>query len=217
MPPDWRIVREIPAPEGKLYTLAHDGEALWVRECESNEALRVSADDGAVLKRVKLPEGKNQGIGWWDEGLGVTQSDPKRLLKLDPETGAVTREVSLEKMDWINGFAQVDGELWVGDGFQGNVLRIDPDSPTEARPYILAGPCPIGLAAVPGGVWHFDVWAPAMMKTSLEGKTPHDGALLDWGEKPFEGRCNGLAWDGESLWALDAENGRICAIRKADP
>ena len=214
LPPDWTVVREIPAPEGQLYSLAHDGENLWVRECEADEALCLSTDDGRVLKRVKLPEGKNGGLGWWDGGLGVTQSDPKRLVRLDPDTGEVTREIGLDAMEWINGFTQANGEVWVGDGFMGNVLRIDSADPAKTRPYILGGPCPIGLAAEPDGVWHFDVWAPAMVKTSLEGKTEHDGILVDWGEKPFDGNVNGLAHDGEDLWALDAAGKRVCVIRR---
>ena len=216
LPLDWRVVREIPAPQGKLYTLTFDGANLWTRECESNEAVCLSPADGSVLKRLKLPEGENQGLGWWDGALGVTQSDPKRLLKLDPETGEVEVEVSVGTMDWINGFAQVNGELWVADGFQGNVLRLDAATPGEGRPYILGGPIPSDLAAAPDGVWHCDIWAPGIMKTSLEGRTPHDGNLVEWAEKPFDGQVNGLAHDGESLWALDAAGGRVCVIERAN-
>jgi hypothetical protein len=215
LPPDWRIVREIPAPGANLYTLTFDGENLWTRDCETDEAVRLSPADGGVLRRLKLPEGKNQGLGWWNGGLGVTQSDPKRLLKLNPETGEIIGEVPLEIMDWINGFAQVNGEVWVADGFQGNVLRLDAARPGEGRPYVLGGPIPADLAAVPDGVWHCDIWAPGIMKTSLEGRTPHDGHLIEWAEKPFDGRCDGLAWDGEDLWALDNTNKRVCIIERA--
>ncbi len=215
LPADWRVVREIPAPDGELYTLTFDGENLWTRDCETDEAIRLSSADGRVLRRLKLPEGKNQGLGWWDGGLGVTQSDPKRLLKLDPATGEMTGEVPLEMMDWINGLAQVNGEVWVADGFQGNVLRLDSAGPGEGRPYILGGPIPADLAAAPDGVWHCDIWAPGIMKTSLEGRTPHDGNLVEWAEKPFDGQVNGLAHDGQNLWALDNANKRICVIEKA--
>jgi hypothetical protein len=34
-------------------------------------------------------------------------------------------------------------------------------------------------------------------------------------EKPFEGRCNGIAHDGKHFWALDTRGKRICAIEKA--
>jgi len=36
------------------------------------------------------------------------------------------------------------------------------------------------------------------------------------GEKPFDGRCEGLAWDGKHLWALDNTGKRICVIEKAE-
>ena len=47
--------------------------------------------------------------------------------------------------------------------------------------------------------------------------------LLDYGEMPFTGPtdyfshpgpgyCDGLAWDGQNLWALDARNKRICSM-----
>ena len=65
------------------------------------------------------------------------------------------------------------------------------------------------LAATPEGVWHTDIFAPAIIKSDAEGK------LLDWGERPFDGHCAGLAWDGENLWALDGQNKRICVIEKA--
>ena len=209
LPADWQIVREIPAPEGELGTLAYDGERLWTRESEANEAIAISPKDGSIVRRVKLPDGKCVGVGWWDDGLGVTQADPKRLLKLDPATGEIERQVALEYADWVNGFAQVNGELWVADGFMGHAWRVDPAKAEKAPGQLLAGPCPADLAATADGVWHTDVWAPAIIKSDLEGK------LLDWGEKPFEGRCDGLAWDGEHLWALDAKGKRICAIEKA--
>jgi len=34
---------------------------------------------------------------------------------------------------------------------------------------------------------------------------------------PVDGALNGLAWDGEKLWALDKQQKRICVIEKAAP
>jgi hypothetical protein len=42
-----------------------------------------------------------------------------------------------------------------------------------------------------------------------------DGSLLDWAEAPFAGRCDGLAWDGQRLWALDAKARRICVLERS--
>ena len=51
---------------------------------------------------------------------------------------------------------------------------------------------------------------PALIKSGLD----RHGHLLDWGEKPFDGRCDGIAHDGKQLWALDRKTKRICAIVK---
>lgn len=208
LPPDWRVVREIPAPEGKLETMAYDGTRLWVNDRDANEAVALSPDDGSVLRRLSLPEGVCVGIGWWDGGLAVTQHDSKRLLRLDPDSGETTREVSLACGDWINGVAQVGGEVWAADGFAGCVWRVDSDGTGEPRGLVLGGPIPMDLAATADGVWHSDVFAPALIKSGM------DGSLLDWGERPFGGHA--ITWDGQGLWALDSANRSICSIEKTE-
>ena len=112
--------------------------------------------------------------------------------------------------DWVQvfDFARVDGELWVSDGFNGMVVRRKADNPEKTYFLTLGGPQPISIAAVPNGVWHIDAFAPIIAKTSSQGK------LLEWGEKPFDGRCDGLVWDGKQLWALDNEDKRICVIER---
>ncbi len=209
LPADWRVARDIPAPDGRLETLTYDGERLWINDREAGEAIAVSPEDGSVLKRLSLPAGKCVGIGWWDGGLAVTEAESKRLLKLDPETGRITREVSLDYGEWLNGVAEMDGEAWIADGFMGCVWRVNTANPDQHTGLVLGAPIPMDLAATPGGVWHTDIFAPAMVKTDPEGK------LIDWGEKPFGRHTAGICWDGENLWALDAETKRICVIEKA--
>jgi len=210
LPPDWRIVRSIPAPEGNLFTMAWDGRRLWVRDCTANEAVALSPEDGKVLKKVKLPVEKVVGIGWWDGALAVTQGEPKRLLKVDPESGKIRQEIPLDNMEEVLGVAQADGRMWIGDGFMCSACILDPADPSDRRWQTLAGPGPISLAAQQDSVWHFDFWAPAIIRSDLSG------SLLDWGEKPFDGTVRGLAWDGAKLWALDNEQKRICVIEKAN-
>jgi len=207
---DWQIVRSIPAPEGDLFTMAWDGQRLWVRDRKANEAIAVSPQDGEVLKRVKLPVEKIFGISWWDDALAVTQTEPKRLLQIDPETGEIKQEVSLDQIGMVTGVTQVDGKMWIGDGFNCEVSIVDPAHPESGvDTLVLGGPGPTSLTSDRNAVWHFDFWAPAIIKSDLNGQ------LLDWGEKPFDGSVSGLAWDGERLWALDNQQKRICVIDKA--
>ena len=208
LPPDWKIVREIPAPEGDLWTMTWDGSSLWVLDRKTPQAIAVSPQDGAVLRSIRIEIEKPRGIGWWEDGLGVAQDDPKRVVKLDPGDGKILHELPVTKPEWasVHDFAFVNGRPWIADGFNGMVIKIKSDEDGGVDLMNLAGPEPISIAAAPDGVWHIDAFAPMIAKTSFDGK------LLQWGEQPFKGRCDGLAFDGANLWALDAAKKRICII-----
>lgn len=218
LPDDWRVVRTIPAPEGRLNTLAWDGQRLWTLDSASNTAKAVSPDDGRLLATVTLPKGATSAIGWWNGGLLVVQNSPPRLIQVDPANGEVRRQFNLKGIVHAKCATEIDGRIWVADGwvFPGGVLdpnKPDADLSPDAGPDHrleprLAGSLPIDLAPTDSGVWHIDYWAPVLIKSGPAGR------LLDWGERPFPGLA-GIAWDGKSLWALDAQAKRICVIEKA--
>lgn len=229
LPADWRVVRSIPTPPGDFFTMAWDGARLWLYDRQGGEAVAVSPEDGAVVKRLQVSVPNARGIGWCDEGLLVTRQDPeqeewqandeaRRLVVLDPDTGQVKREVVLRGMNSVWGAAQVGGELVVADGFLNAVGIFDLADPGKHRVRDLAGPGPIALAAEGGGVWHSD-WLvhQVIFRSDLNGR------LLDWGTVPFgsgggdwgdQMATQGLAFDGERLWLLDAAGGRVCAVER---
>ncbi len=219
LPPDWRVVRSIPAPDGKLWGFVWDGQRLWTGVRESNEAVAISPDDGRVLNRVTLPEGHGRWLGWWSGKLAVTQGspekgDPKRLLQIDPSDGSILEEVSLSKLEHVGGVAQVGGELWVLDAFFGWRCVLDANAPRMPRETQDENdlPCPLPVAVNAAGddaLWFVDAWSPWIMKTDRAGR------LLDWGERPFPG-LEGVVWDGRRLWAIDQSNRRICVIEKTE-
>ncbi len=210
LPSDWRIIRSIPAPGADLWTMAWDGERLWVYDRTDNSAIAVSPEDGKVLKKLTLPFDNVVAIGWWDGCLAVTQKDPKKLLKVDVETAEIKQDIALDKDDWVwvGAANQVNGKVWVTDTFSPGIIVIDPANTDDRDFRVLAGPGPKSFAPMPDGVWHDDFWAPVLIKTS------YDGTLLDWGDQVFERGTAGLAFDGENLWALDGVNRRICLIEK---
>ena len=223
LPPDWKVARSFPTPDGSHTRMAWDGNRFWLYDQQTHEAVAVSSSHGKVARRLKLPEGNVRGLGWWDDALAVTQGDPwqkdpRRLLQIDPDTGSIMRQISFDDPKFmpigeihLNGVAQVGERIWVIDSFFGHVHSIDPDNTDDHRWFSLSGPLPTWIAPHDDAVWHCDLWAPYIMKNDRNGQ------LLDWGEKPFEGQCDGLAWDGQSLWALDSASQRICMIEKNRP
>ncbi|MHC4716138.1 MAG: M56 family metallopeptidase, partial [Planctomycetota bacterium] len=219
LPPDWKVVRSIPAPPGRPFTLTWDGKRLWTYDRKANQAVAVSPADGSVMKRLDLPAGKVFGIGRWDGALAVSQKNPNRGLKVDPASGEVQDQIALTGVESVLCATKVGDEMWVADGwlFPGGVADPSADkadlSPDGGGPRLesrLAGPCPNDFAVAADGVWQIDFWAPAILKSASAGR------LADWGEKPFGGAVNGIAWDGQRLWALNAKTGRICVIEKTE-
>jgi hypothetical protein len=224
LPPDWEVVRSIPAPEGDLGWMTWQSGRLWMLVWGDGEIVGISPDDGAVVKRLKLADVWPCGIGQWEGKLAVVQGgDKKRVLKVDPDTGAVEAEFPIPFVADPMCAAMVNGKLWIADSwfFPGWVVdparpdRVPKGSPDEGldqsfrlEPY-LAGTCPNGFAAMEDGVWHTDYFARTMFKSGP------DGRLADWAERPFGGWPPDIAWDGRNLWALDAPNRRICVIRKS--
>jgi hypothetical protein len=204
--PDWRVVREVPIPDGGWFSLTWDGANLWSSDRASGCAVALSPGNGGEVKRVAVA---NCGaVAWWDGALACVGGDPKELKKVDPETGEILQTISLASLVEVIGPEVVGDKVLVGDGFNGCVAIFDPSEPEKPRMQTLAGPGPACMAADGDAVWHADYWAPAIIKSDLKG------SLLDWGEKPFDGLA-GLAHDGEHLWALDNAKKRVCMVEKA--
>ena len=115
---------------------------------------------------------------------------------------------------------QVNGRLWLSDGYLFPGWALDPTDPKQfgegVDPFSLPGLClaaPLGLhwAAMEDGVWMDDYWARCLIKSAPDGK------LLDWGDRPFGGAIGGLTTDGDRLWALNVKGMRLCSIVKAIP
>ncbi len=204
LPAEWREVREVPLPEGAWFSLTWDGQNFWSFDHQSKEAVAISPSNGSVVHRVGIPN--CHAIAWWDGTLAAVGNDPKELKKVNPRNGEVLQTISLERMEAIVDPEVVAGRVLVGDRVMGCVRIIDPEGVDDPHEQCLAGPFPACLAAEGTTVWHADRWASAIIQSDLRGQ------LLDWGGKPFG--IQGLTFDGNTLWALDGEKRRICAIER---
>ena len=233
VPPDFRIARTIPAPDGDLFSMTWGNDSLWVFDRKANEVVALSPADGKVTKRLKLPVENVRGIGWWDGALAVTQQNPKQetwksnakartLYQVDPETGEVKTQFPLNRMNNIFSVTQVGKRLMIGDGFLNAAGIFDPAAPGKPDMCMLGASGTIHLATEGNAVWSTDWLLTNMIFKSDPSHRPQ-AKLLDWGTLPFEGgegewedemACQGLAHDGKQLWALDKRGKRICLIEK---
>jgi hypothetical protein len=62
--------------------------------------------------------------------------------------------------------------------------------------------------SAPDGLRRVHDFGPVLVKGSPEGE------FVDGASKPFDGDCDGLAWDGTHLWILDSANRQICMIER---
>ena len=217
LPPDWQVVRSIPAPGPNPFNIVWDRHKIWVHDWADDTATAVSPTDGTVLNTVKLPKGGEGGaFGAWDDSLWVLPSHTKTLSRIDPASGEVQDELSIDfPVTVFAAMVKARSKILISDQ-DGGVWKLTadgtaepPDSESEVK---LACGMPDFMAAQGEQVWCWDcVWFQGLMKCNL------DGHVLDWGELPFGPDHHGIAWDGKELWALDKKNKRICIIERIKP
>ncbi|MAF10648.1 hypothetical protein CMK11_09365, partial [Candidatus Poribacteria bacterium] len=206
LPPDWEQSQAVSLPDGDYRDLTWDGERFWTIDSDAGRLVSVSPDGAVSRAGFDAPE-KAQGVAAWDSGLAVVVAgEPPRVVVFDAITGEERRAVDLKKLSWAGSATRVGDALWVGDDFYGCAFEIDLDAPDEAKGRGVAGPSPGGLTAARDGIWHADRMAELLIKSDVDGK------LLAFADLPFGVETRGIAWDGDTLWAVDNDQDRIVAI-----
>jgi hypothetical protein len=212
LPPDWRVLRSLPVPKGKVRNLAWDGHTVWVQAVDANEAVSISPENGAVTRSLPMPATDIWGIAWYEGQLVACQGGPwkpmKNLLFLDGSSGELRRKISLDKVSMAVGLSTYGDRLAIGDGYDFDAKICDPRHPEELHSLKWPGTCAGDLTETADGLWHTDSFASLMIKCNPIGK------LVDWAELPFNGSIKGLTWDGAQLWGLDPDENRICTIER---
>jgi len=207
LPPDWEVVRDIPVPCEGPFSIAWDGEFLWVQDKATHTASAVSREDGEVRRTVLLPGSPDRAVlGIWGGQLALAiAGGVNTLYQVDSISGDVLREVRFPPND-VLGVAELGGKVVLADHWDGHIWETAADTPGEWTKWRSAAGMPNFLTSHGDELWISDGMCPLLIKTNRAGD------LLDWGEKPFG--WGGIAYTGDELWALDREGKRICVIRK---
>lgn len=209
LPPEWKIVKTIPAPDGDLQTMTWDGSRLWVYDRATSQAISVSPNDGQQQGAVKLPEPIG-GIAWSDGALLATRVVPETVFVIEPNTGEVRQEITAQTWGEFSAITELDERICIGNVYCGGIHFLQ-DGEISPHPRPLAGGFTVDLAGAEGSIWHIDTFNKLLIRSD-----PNEaGRLLDWAGAPFGEDTTGLAWDGEHLWALDNREKRVCMIERA--
>jgi len=228
LPPDWRVVDTIAAPEESLLTLDWNNGLFWSVAPEKQVVVAISPADGSVVKRLPVPSENLQGVGAYEGKLAVSSLANKGTLTLlDPDSGEVVGEHRVG-LPWAGGgegagVMQVGEEVWIGHGCWVPVVEPETGSERRLEGY---GPWPLDLARDGDTVWITDGMHSFLMyhwglKEDIievvdapfgkggQGRQPVFGIIEN------ESPVHGITHDGKDLWALDSKNHRICRMERA--
>ena len=142
---------------------------------------------------------------------------------MDPKTGEILEQKPiicspdlLAEGDFI-GVEKIDNEFWISETFYNIILayRLEGTSLEEMKVRTLGEPGIVDMVYAEDSIWSYDWLTPRILYRSNK-----EGKLLDWYSIPLDlgevdgPHCQGLAFDGKNLWALDKGNQRICIIEQ---
>ncbi len=133
--------------------IAVGGGSVWITDAGPNSAafvLEFDAKSGALVDRIGLPE-PPAGIAFGEGAVWVRSNGLTPFLtKLDPGSGKVTGRLPLGGIDAV---AAGNGNVWVADLTDNEVVKVDPSSTSQAG--LVSGTLdgPEWIAVDRDGVW----------------------------------------------------------------
>lgn len=125
-----------------------------------------------------------------------------------PSAGSVEAQISIDADDVPAAFGH--GFLWLTNATSGELIRMDPANGSIYSPLVVTEPG----SAVPIAVTDSAVWIADRRDGSLIEVDP--ASMEERGRIPVEGTIDALAADGEDVWLLDADAGRLGRMASGD-
>lgn len=218
------VLASIPAPCSAPRDLAWDGTHLWVLgektpgdeggSAEASRLFRVNPSDGSVDREIVLEVGRPRGIAMLAGHLWVSDEVGHVLSRLDLSRGSADhsvpapRESGSAALPGLGGLSSDGNSLWIGTiaGWSSRIQQVDPGTGEIRRRHFSSG-YPLAVEAAASRIW--------TATTTLRDRA---GRIFEYDFASGSERStfpapgtqpSGLAFDGESLWCADSEQGRI--------
>lgn len=175
--------------------------------------------DWRIVRSIPTPAGSWGSMAWDGKSLWLHDREAKRAVAVSPEDGQVIGKVEIPtKEAW--GLAWHRGCLVFQTDDPLRLLKVNTETgeasetapiekPIKLTHWATGVPILHALGTEEPAIWYCH-WLLGPMRRRRTRE------LIEWGEKPFGGRYNGVAHDGKHLWALDSKGKRICIIEKAE-
>ena len=212
LPTEWRITKSIAAEMESDWgwsRLTWDGGRFWVA-ADKSQAIAIDPQNGRVLATIALPGSHEEDValGWWRDSLLVRRW-PKTLYLVDTSTGEIKHAWTPDAPEWACAVIPYADRFFITDHYHGCGWVLDPaNSQTEQTSQR-------GVDGYAPTIQDKSVWSYVVQPQYLV-RCDQAGERLDWAGNPFAGEVRGVVWDGQNLCALDADQGRICMLERAD-
>jgi YVTN family beta-propeller protein len=142
------------------YIAAGEG-AIWVRDVNGRQVLRIDPQQNAIVDRIQLPLPSSpapfslpSGIAAGDGAVWVSLASHDEVVRIDPAADAIVARIPVGEAP--AGIATTPGSVWVANRFGHSVSRID-TSTNRVVATIAVGQDeldgPSSIAAGAGAVW----------------------------------------------------------------
>jgi len=216
----------IRVPARRPYGLAAGNGRLWTTDAETGEILELAPRSGNVVRRISTGVEQLAGLAFDGERLWVADAATRELHAFHPGDGRRLRSLPVQ-VPPEKGYRSIGGIAWDGThlwtaiaaGFSSSFNQIDDDGRIVRS--LFADCVPRGIVVEDGHLWSLcfngEGNAPTIDRRDLlpeESAFQRSRVLLE----RAEGRSpSGLAYDGASLWYLDAGARRAYRYTPARP
>lgn len=120
-----KLKKVVSMNETYIWDICADEQSLFVAAGEKGKIYRYKSGLGEAKLLTHFDEGTVYAICLYRGKLYAGLSPTGKIYEIDPETGKTTEKLALQKTKYIWRMVSHGGNLYVGTGLPGNVLKLD--------------------------------------------------------------------------------------------
>jgi hypothetical protein len=199
------IVREVqPLDTARIHGVTFDGKLVWF--ARDDELVAFDPETDEVVARHAVP-GADAGTAF--DGEHLYQLARGEILVIRPADGRVVRKLPARSKGKPSGMAWADGHLWIGDPYDGKILKVDAET-GEVVKTLASDRFVTGVSCVDGALWH---GASEDGKPCELRRLANDGTVAEVLAVPVE-RIAGVEGTGDGGFWCAGEGGTLRVVRR---